>query len=177
MKAILGVAAAAVFGALLTGGLVARAQPAPTQAQGATPAKDGGTMGQFTGAGGDPVLGETLYQRKCASCHDNPTGRTPPKAAIAQNTPTLIISTLAEGGMRPMAAGMAPHVIASVAAYLSARKAGGLGAVAPEAPPCKDRPRFTLAGGGWNGWGNGETQSRFQPNPGLKAADVPRLKL
>ena len=29
----------------------------------------------------------------------------------------------------------------------------------------------------WNGWGVDPTNSRFQPNPGLAAADVPRLKL
>jgi polyvinyl alcohol dehydrogenase (cytochrome) len=29
----------------------------------------------------------------------------------------------------------------------------------------------------WNGWGVDPTNSRFQPNPGLSAADVPRLKL
>ena len=29
----------------------------------------------------------------------------------------------------------------------------------------------------WNGWGNGPANTRFQPNPGLAAADVPNLKL
>jgi polyvinyl alcohol dehydrogenase (cytochrome) len=180
LRTIYGATTAAVFGLVMAGGLMARAQPAPGPAGGAARAESGGVMGQFTGAGGDPVLGEKLYQQKCASCHDNPTGRIPPKAAIAQNTPTLIISTLVEGAMRPMAAGMAPHDIASVAAYLSVRKGMGLGAAGLEAPACKDKPPFAPTGSGWDGWdgwGNGETQSRFQPNPGLKAVDVPRLKL
>ncbi|WP_293370336.1 PQQ-binding-like beta-propeller repeat protein [Phenylobacterium sp.] len=157
----------------------AQAKPAPTSAEGAAQAEGGnGSMGQFTGAGGDPALGENLYKSKCASCHDTPSGRIPPKAAIAQNTPTFIVSALVEGVMRPMAFGMAPHDIASVAAYLSARKDGGLGAGVLEAPACTDKPgAFTLAGPAWNGWGNGETQGRFQPKPGLSAAEVPRLKL
>src|SRR5579862_9409515 len=102
MKSMLS-AAAAAFCIVLAGGFIVRAQPAP-----APPAERGnGTMGLFSGAGGDPALGEKLYQQKCASCHDNPTGRTPPKAVIANNTPTFIVSALLEGVMRPMAVGMA----------------------------------------------------------------------
>ncbi len=135
-------------------------------------------MGQFTGLGGDAALGETLYKQKCASCHDNPSGRIPPKATIANNTPTFLASTLIEGAMRPMAVGMAPHDVASVAAYLSTRKDGGLDAGALEVPACTDKAGpITLAGPRWNGWGNAETQARFQPDPGLTAAEVPRLKL
>ena len=183
MKSMQGAAVAAAFGVILAGVVDARAQPAPSPApspaEGAAVAERGnGIMGQFTGAGGDPVQGEKLYQQKCASCHDNPTGRIPPKATIANNTPTFLVSTMLEGVMRPMAAGMAPHDMASVAAYLSTRKNGGLDAGALEAPACKDKPApFALEGARWNGWGNAETQGRFQPDPGLKAADVPRLKL
>ena len=42
------------------------------------------------------------------------------------------------------------------------------------APPKKFAPN---AKADWNGWGVDPTNSRFQPNPGLAAADVPRLKL
>ena len=53
----------------------------------ADPAGDGnGTIGQLSGEGGDPVLGARLYEQRCAACHDHPTGRTPPKAGIADNT-------------------------------------------------------------------------------------------
>jgi polyvinyl alcohol dehydrogenase (cytochrome) len=177
------VTAAAVLVLSLAGGMIARPAFAQTPAQGAAAAERGnGTMGQFTGAGGDPVLGAGLYQTRCASCHDNPSGRIPPKAAIAENTPTSIAQTLIEGAMRPMALGMAPHDIASVAAYLSTRKDGGLASGTADAPACTDKPApMSLsaagAGPGWNGWGNAETQDRFQPRPGLAAADVPRLKL
>ena len=137
-----------------------------------------GTMGMFTGAGGDAKAGEALYQQKCASCHDHPSDRIPPKSTIANNTPTVIMSALLEGVMRPMAAGLTPHDMASVAAYLSTRKEGGLGAGALEAPACKDKPGpLDLTAAEWNGWGRTETQSRYQPNPGIAAADVPKLKL
>ncbi len=173
---ILGIAAALTCAA----GWAASAQaPGPTPAEGAAMAERGnGTMGMFTGAGGDAKAGEALYQQKCASCHDHPTDRIPAKATIANNTPTMIMSTLLEGVMRPMAAGLTPHDMASVAAYLSTRKDGGLGAGALEAPACKDKPGpLDLTAAQWNGWGRTETQSRYQPKPGIAAADVPKLKL
>lgn len=164
------------------------ALPARPTAQALTPGQGAalaeshnGVMGGFTGAGGDPALGETVYKARCASCHDAPPegGRTPPKATIANNTPTYIAQALIEGVMAAQARGLAPHDIASVAAYLSTRKNGGLDAGALEAPACTDKPApvSLTAGPQWNGWGRDDAQSRYQPNPGLTAADVPRLKL
>jgi polyvinyl alcohol dehydrogenase (cytochrome) len=171
--------AAATVLSLTLSTAAAQAQPAPTPAEGAAAAERGnGVMGQFTGAGGDPVQGEKFYQQKCASCHDNPSGRIPPKDAIANNTPTFITQAMIEGVMASQARGLSPHDMASVAAYLSKRKDGGLGAGVLEAPACTDKAApLTLAGPTWNGWGNGQTQNRFQPTPGIAAADVPRLKL
>jgi polyvinyl alcohol dehydrogenase (cytochrome) len=171
--------AATAAALVLIAGLSARAQPAPSRAEGAAQAERGnGVMGQFGGAGGDPVAGEKVYQQKCASCHDNPTGRTPSKAAIAANPPTYIVGALTDGVMQRMAVGLSPHDVASVAAYVSARKDGGLATDGLEAPLCTGKPApFSLAGPVWNGWGNAETQGRFQPAPGITAADVPRLKL
>jgi polyvinyl alcohol dehydrogenase (cytochrome) len=144
------------------------------------PAEPGnGTMGQFTGEGGDPIQGEALYKQRCASCHDTPTGRTPAKTVIANNTPTYIVSALLEGVMAPMARGMTPHEMVSVAAYLSTRKGGGLAETGLEAPLCKaEPPPLNLTSGPqWNGWGRTPDQARFQPDPGFSAADVPKLKL
>src|SRR3954471_18244403 len=122
MKSLLNAIAIAVFGFTLTSGAAALAQPAPTPAHGAAAAERGnGSMGQFTGAGGDPVQGEKLYQQKCASCHDNPTGRIPAKDVIANNTPTFIAQAMIEGVMAPQARGLTPHDMTSLAAYLSKR--------------------------------------------------------
>src|SRR4051794_19005001 len=144
--------ALAAAACLFLGAAGAHAAPAPTPAEGAAMAEHGnGTMGLFTGAGGDPAAGEKIYQQRCASCHDNPTDRIPAKAAIAGNTPTMIMSTLLEGVMAPMARGMSPKDMASVAAYLSVRKDGGLGAGALEAPACKDKPGpLDLTAAQWN---------------------------
>jgi polyvinyl alcohol dehydrogenase (cytochrome) len=173
-------AAFAVLASLATSAIAAPPAAQPTPVEGAAMAEHGnGTMGMFAGADGDAKAGEALYQQKCASCHDHPSERIPAKATIAGNTPTMIMATLLEGVMRPLAAGMTPHDMASVAAYLSTRKDGGLGAGALEAPACKDQPGPLdfAATSQWNGWGRTETQSRYQPRPGIAAADVPKLKL
>ena len=36
----------------------------------------------------------TAYQNNCANCHDQPTGRTPPKAALRERTPESILATI-----------------------------------------------------------------------------------
>jgi polyvinyl alcohol dehydrogenase (cytochrome) len=172
----LGVAAALlVLGA--AGGLAS--QSALAQPGAAAPAGRGnGVMGAFGATAGDPALGETLYGQRCANCHDNPTGRTPPRAAIAANTRTMIAQALVEGVMRPMAVGLKPNEVASIATYLSGGRDSGLGAGALEAPACTGKPPpMNLAGPSWNGWGNGPAQDRFQPDPGLGADQIPRLKL
>ena len=163
------------LGLVIAGGATARLAPPTTAAEAE---QSNGVMGGFAGAGGDRTLGETLYQQRCASCHDHPTGRTPAKATIAANTRTAIAQALLEGVMRPMAAGLHSTDIASIATYLSVAKDTGLGVAALEAPRCTGAPPpMTLDGPGWNGWGNSETQTRYQPNPGFAAADIPRLKL
>jgi polyvinyl alcohol dehydrogenase (cytochrome) len=175
---------AALVAALSLAGLgVARAPAAappaaPPAAEGAAQAETGnGLLGAMSGEGGDPALGAGLYQQRCAACHDNPSGRTPPKAVIADNTPAFIATTLIEGVMRPMAAGLSPHEMASIAAYLGTRK-GGVADVREDAPLCTVKPPpMSLEGPQWNGWGRAVTQSRFQPDPGFTAAEVPRLKL
>ncbi|MEI9812767.1 MAG: PQQ-binding-like beta-propeller repeat protein [Acidobacteriota bacterium] len=40
-----------------------------------------------------------------------------------------------------------------------------------------DAPAFNPGPNDWNGWGNNNQNTRYQPNPGLAAADVPKLKL
>jgi polyvinyl alcohol dehydrogenase (cytochrome) len=176
---------AALIAALSLAGLgLARASAAappaapPAALEGAARAEAGnGVLGAMSGEGGDPALGASLYQQRCASCHDNPTGRTPAKAVIANNTRAFIATTLLEGIMRPMATGLSPHEMASIAAYLATRK-GGVADVSEDAPLCTERaPPMSLEGPQWNGWGRTIMQSRFQPDPGFTAADVPRLKL
>ncbi len=175
MKLSLPVACAAIAGVLLLGLSLAR-----STVRAAPPSGDGnGVIGMLSGEGGDPALGGTLYGARCAGCHDHPGGRITSKAVISDNTRAFIAATLFGGIMRPMARGLSPHGIASVAAYLSTRDGGAVSGVGPEAPLCKSKPEAIdlMRLDQWNGWGRTDEQPRFQPDPGFTAAEVPRLKL
>jgi polyvinyl alcohol dehydrogenase (cytochrome) len=127
----------------------------------------------------DPAVGEPLYNARCAICHDHPDGRTPARAVIANNTPPYIFGALNDGVMRANAAGLSRGEKFSIAMYLSQNKAGGtVSKASSETPACAQAPGpLTLAGPAWNGWGRTVENSRYQPDPGLSALDVPRLKL
>jgi polyvinyl alcohol dehydrogenase (cytochrome) len=172
----------ASLGALAAALPAAAAEPAPAAPAAAPPSAPNGVLGQLSGQGGDPAIGAALYAKRCASCHDNPTGRAPSKALLASNTRAFIATALIEGIMRPMATGLSTHEMASIAAWLSTRTPGALADVSTEAPLCPmagkaKAPPMSLGGPAWNGWSPTVDQARFQADPGLAAADVPRLKL
>ncbi len=154
-----------------SGWLTASAAPSPNDGN--------GVIGQLSGEDGDPALGAKLYNERCSTCHDHPTGRIPSKVMISDNTRVFITTTLFGGIMRPMAQGLTPHEIASIAGYLSTRTSGAAAGVGSAAPMCKGKPEAIdlQTPDQWNGWGRTEAQPRYQPAPGLAAADVPRLKL
>jgi polyvinyl alcohol dehydrogenase (cytochrome) len=127
----------------------------------------------------DLKLGEGLYRDRCAACHDHPIDRIPAKSVIANYTPAFIMSALRGGVMSAQASGLSERELADIALSLSNNRQGGvLAATNDVAPECSgDRPPFGLDGPGWNGWGHDVGNSRFQGDPGLGAADVPRLKV
>jgi DNA-binding CsgD family transcriptional regulator len=47
--------------------------------------------------------GAALYQRRCASCHDNPTERTPPRQALQAMTSARILRVMDFGAMMTVA--------------------------------------------------------------------------
>ncbi len=127
----------------------------------------------------NPAVGEPLYNARCAACHDHPGSRTPAKGVIANNTPPYIFGALNDGVMRVNAEGLSRGEKFSIAMYLSQNKAGGtVSKVSSETPACTHAPHeLTLAGSEWNGWGRSVENRRYQPDPGLAALEVPRLKL
>ncbi len=127
----------------------------------------------------DAAAGEPLYNSHCAACHDHPSGRTPAKSVIAGNTPAFIFAALTDGVMRPYGEGLPMSDKVALIMYLSQNKSGGqVSRTTSQTPTCADEPGpVNLAGSGWNGWGRTVENTRYQPDPGLAAADAPRLKL
>jgi polyvinyl alcohol dehydrogenase (cytochrome) len=122
--------------------------------------------------------GAELYSKKCAMCHDNPQDRIPPLFLIRRRSAEDVIMTLTSGSMKQQASGLSADQIRALAIHLTGKQPGppidlnsGMNRCAAQAKP------IDLKGPQWNGWGNDLENSRFQPNPGIKAEDVPKLKV
>ena len=121
--------------------------------------------------------GATLYQQFCSACHDHPHDRIPGREAIAQRSANEVMQVLTYGAMRSQAAGLAMNDRVAVATFLTGHAPSGEIDATPEGNRCAANDAATEIGNGWNGWGRDLSNSRFQPAPGLAAADVPRLKV
>ena len=84
-----------------------------------------------------------------------------------------ILASLETGGKKTQAAPLSPGERRAVVEFLSNINA----AVGPRAGLCEATPAKPNGGLSWNGWGVDLANSRFQPDPGLTAAQVPALKL
>ncbi|HEX4709165.1 PQQ-binding-like beta-propeller repeat protein [Phenylobacterium sp.] len=127
--------------------------------------------------------GEAVFNTRCKACHEPAIERAPNRATLATLPPATIVEALTNGVMKPMAAGLSDADKQAVAAYLAAagRSAESAQARAPAAPvgvdvKCQVNPPIRPTGSDWVSVGL-ETSHRFQANPGLKAADVPKLKV
>ena len=125
-----------------------------------------------------PPDGAKLYEQRCATCHDNAQDRTPPKSALARRAPDEVIAALTTGAMKTQASGLKTLEIRALAVYLTGKEPSGV------LDPTQLANRCATPGGpinlkapGWNGWGNDYDNTRYQAKPGLKAADVSRLKV
>ncbi len=124
--------------------------------------------------------GKLLYQQRCAGCHEHPVGRVPPRSAITvSRSPEYVFRVLTNGAMMQQAAGLADDDKKAIAAYLMGRLPLAAASADPLGNRCPTRPKpINLNGSNWIGWGGrGTSNTRYQPNPGLRARDVPKLKL
>ena len=130
------------------------------------------------------VDGAALFNTVCARCHDRDLPRMPSRAALKEKPPQDIFTTISAGVMAPYARGLGGVERRAIAEYASGKSLGEFasGAAAiPRSAYCKATPATPLKSldDGWNGWGNGLANTRFQDaaRAGLSAADVPKLKL
>ena len=157
--------AAAPIAALSTAGFLFAATPA--SGQGAPSAVD------------TTSPGAVAYAEHCASCHDHPIDRIPPRNTISMSRPPEYIArTVTEGVMKANAAGLTKDQIAQIAVFLTGKQFGSTPQPDVNANRCTTKPGpITLNGSQWNGWGHDSSNSRYQPEPGFTAAQVPNLKV
>jgi polyvinyl alcohol dehydrogenase (cytochrome) len=124
----------------------------------------------------DSARGATLFAEKCSACHDHPTGRIPPVFVLNYKSPEEIVNALTRGPMQPMAAGLSADDIRQLAIHLSHREPGSTPEPDAKANLCR-KPggpvQFTKTS--WNGLGADAQNTRYQLNPGISLAGVPRL--
>ena len=123
-----------------------------------------------------------LFQQKCLGCHGNPAyERAPSPAALREMAPEHIYDALTNGVMKSVGDTLTDTQRRMVSESVAGRILGSSGKGDAKDMPnrCKANPAMTVAGPGWNGWGAGMRNARFQPaaEAGLTAADLPKLKL
>jgi polyvinyl alcohol dehydrogenase (cytochrome) len=122
--------------------------------------------------------GEALYKQKCAVCHDSPQDRIPPLFLIRRRSAEDVIQTLTSGPMKQQASGLSADQIRALAIHLTGKQPGAPIEANLNANRCKAPPApINLNGAQWNGWGRDLDNSRYQPKPGIKPEDVPKLKV
>lgn len=154
-KVLIGILTAAVFFSAITFNTNAsQTQTVPTSAEGAE-----------------------LYKQRCAVCHDEPQDRVPPLFLIRRRSAEDVMQTLTSGAMKQQAKGLTEEQIRQLAIHLTGKLPGE-----PinnlDANKCTGAPSpIKLSATDWNGWGRDLDNSRFQPKPGIKPADIPKLKV
>ena len=124
--------------------------------------------------------GEAVFKQSCATCHRDGQREAPTRDAMRQMTPESILNALTLGRMILQATSLSEAEQRAVSVFLAGRP------FAPPSPPvvvnrCTSSPpmRDPATAGGWNGWGNGASNTRFQPaaNGRLTAADLTHRNL
>ena len=133
--------------------------------------------------------GEAVFAAHCKACHEPAIERAPNRMILSSLPPAQIVDALTNGVMKPMATGLSEADKQAVAAYLTSAQAGPDAHPAPTAPRsipaaargvdvmCTANPPIAETSSDWRSVGFDANSSRFQRNPGLKAAEVPKLKL
>ena len=136
----------------------------------------------------DASAGAAVFNARCKGCHEPAIERAPNKTTLATYPAATIVDALTNGVMRPMAAGLSDADKQAVAAYLTAAAAPAAQTVARASPSrtalapvgvdvkCAANPPIKATGSDWTSVGL-DTSHRYQANPGLKASDIPKLKV
>ncbi len=128
-------------------------------------------------------LGFAVFQQHCVVCHGNKAyARAPSPAALRAMTPERIYTALTTGLMKSVGDTLSDQDRRRVAESLAGQLLGSARSGDASTMPnrCQRNPPLRrISGAGWNGWGNGLANWRFQSAraAGLTAASVGRLEL
>lgn len=121
-----------------------------------------------------PSTGESLFGARCKSCHEPAVERAPARTELARRPRSEIIAALTTGVMAPMAKGLSPSDIESVAWFLSP---SDLQTRVARERLCEASGSIKASIQDWPEVAYDANSTRFQSQSGLRASDVPRLKV
>ena len=121
-------------------------------------------------------LGEKLFDKHCASCHDNPAMHAPTREALSGFSKESILVAMEFGKMQPMAAGLRQQERFLIATYLAGSATDANGWIkqnrcdAPDTSPAQEYVA---------NWGLGNHNRRFMRNEaaGIERGNVGTLEL
>jgi polyvinyl alcohol dehydrogenase (cytochrome) len=128
-------------------------------------------------AGLYPVNGEPIFKAKCAGCHEPAVDRAPTRRQLEARSPEEVYDALTIGAMKTMAEGLSPGQIYGVVRFITGKSPTPQMATGPDPNVCRRHGALQPNGPQWNGWGRDLANSRYQPDPGFAASDIPRLKV
>jgi len=135
-------------------------------------------------ASAEPASGGDLFNANCAHCHDRNLPRMPSRAGLKEKDPRDIYTAISAGVMAPYTRHLSHEDRRSIAEFAAGRSLGDFAsgkAAIPASAFCSEGPAqaLTHVDSGWNSWGNGPGNRRFQDSAraGLATSDIPRLKL
>lgn len=128
--------------------------------------------------------GEQVYTANCARCHDGTLPRMPSRDALQERSARQIQTAVTSGVMRQFGGPLSAAERRAVAEFLSGDPAGTIDSPVPSLPAsayCEAGVAGAVDLGvpGWNGWGAGLENRRFQTAEaaGMTADDVEGLSL
>lgn len=127
-------------------------------------------------SGPSPAGEEVLFEQNCAVCHNNPATRAPARASLGVMSPSFIVEALTNGILKAQGANLSSNRRIALAEFLTGKK---IGAEAPMGGRCNGaQPPFApdASSTSFNGWGGNVENWRFQPQPGIAAAQLRRLE-
>lgn len=128
-------------------------------------------------AGLYPVSGEPFFRANCGACHEPAINGAQSRDEMAKDTPEDVYDKLMNGSMFQYAVNMNQAQIYGVVRYLTGKSPVPNIPQGPDPNLCPSDTPLQPGGPMWNGWSVDVTNTRYQPNPGFAAADVPKLKL
>src|SRR5205814_1248564 len=121
--------------------------------------------------------GAAVYKSACAQCHDQPQARTPSRDALNDRTADAVLQSLTSGSMAVPAMALSVAEKRAVAEYVTGKAPAATRETAGMCAARTPMPADIASSPQWNGGGLDLANSRYQPSPGLAAADVPKLTL